>query len=192
MKLARIALLLTSLAPPLFSFQTEVASSKQPVIDSAKAIVPDPSDVASVDAILAALYDVISGPAGQKRNWDRMRSLFLDGGRLVGTGKRPNGAYGHRTMESVEDYVSLNAKALEERGFFEKEIGRHTDTYGNIVQVFSAYEARSALTEERPLMRGINSIQLWNDGKRWWIVTVFWQPENPEHQIPEKYLTKEK
>lgn len=159
--------------------------------DTVTAVTPIPSDVASMDAILTALYDVISGPAGQKRNWDRMRSLFLDGGRLVGTGRRPNGEYAHRTMKSVEDYISLNAKILEERGFFEKEIGRHVDTYGNIVHVFSAYEARAAATDEKPFMRGINSIQLWNDGKRWWIVSVFWQSENPDQQIPERYLRRE-
>jgi hypothetical protein len=148
-------------------------------------------DVASMDAILAALYDVISGPAGQKRDWDRMRSLFLDGGHMVGTGKRPNGEFGHRTMDSVDAYVALNAKTLEERGFFETEIGRHVDTYGNIAQVFSAYEARAKKEDEKPFMRGINSIQLWNDGKRWWIVSVLWQSENEHQRIPEEFLKKQ-
>ncbi len=150
----------------------------------------DPADVSSMDAVIGALYDVISGPAGQKRNWDRMRSLFLDGGRLVGTGRHPDGAFGHRTM-TVDDYIAGNAKLLEERGFFEREIGRHTDPFGNIVQVFSAYEARFTLNDEMPFMRGINSIQLWNDGKRWWIVSVFWQSENPDQQIPDRYLQKD-
>jgi hypothetical protein len=147
-----------------------------------------PEDVASMDAILAALYDVISGPAGQKRDWDRMRSLFLDGGHMVGTAKRQNGEFGHRTMDSVGAYIALSGKMLEERGFFEKEIGRHVDTYGNMSQVFSTYEARVNAADERPFMRGINSIQLWNDGKRWWIVSVFWQSENEQQRIPEEYL----
>lgn len=150
----------------------------------------DSADVSTMDAVIAALYDVISGPAGQKRDWDRMRSLFLDGGRLVGTGRRPDGRYGHRTM-TVDDYIAGNAELLEERGFFEKEIGRHTDPFGNIVQVFSSYEARFALTDKKPFMRGINSIQLWNDGTRWWIVSVFWQSENPDQQIPVRYLQKD-
>ncbi len=145
-------------------------------------------DVASMDAILAALYDVISGPAGQKRDWDRMRSLFLDGGHMVGTAKRQNGEFGHRTMDSVGAYIALSGKMLEERGFFEKEIGRHVDTYGNMSQVFSTYEARVNAADEKPFMRGINSIQLWNNGKRWWIVSVFWQSENEQQMIPEEYL----
>ncbi|HEY4611972.1 MAG TPA: hypothetical protein VII11_03205 [Bacteroidota bacterium] len=149
-----------------------------------------PDDTTSADAILAALYDVISGPAGQKRNWDRMRSLFLPSGKLIGTGRRPDGMYGHRSM-TVEDYITANAKFLEDGGFFEKEIGRHTDTYGNILQVFSAYETRRVASDPKPFMRGINSIQLWNDGKRWWIVNVFWQSENPQQPLPEQYLKKE-
>lgn len=149
-----------------------------------------PGDVSSMDAILSALYDVISGPAGQKRDWDRMRSLFLDGGHMVGTAKRQNGEFGHRTMDSVGAYIALSGKMLEERGFFEKEIGRHVDTYGNITQVFSAYEARANAADEKPFMRGINSIQLWNNGKRWWIVSVFWQSENEQQRIPEEYLRK--
>ncbi len=149
-----------------------------------------PGDVASMDAIMAALYDVISGPAGQKRDWDRMRSLFLDGGHMVGTARRQNGEFGHRTMDSVDAYVALNAKTLEERGFFETEIGRHVDTYGNISQVFSTYEARFNKTDEKPFMRGINSIQLWNDGNRWWIVSILWQSENEHQGIPEEYLRK--
>ncbi len=77
---------------------------------------------------------------------------------------------------------------LEKDGFFEKEIGRKIEQFGNIMHVFSTYESRRKAEEAKPFMRGINSIQLWNDGKRWWIVNVLWQSESPQSPIPEKYI----
>jgi hypothetical protein len=153
-------------------------------------IAPDPKDVGSVDGIIKALYDVISGPAGQKRNWDRMRTLFLPEARLISTGLRPDGKSGRRVM-SVEDYINSSGPYLEKNGFFEREIGRKTDQFGGIVHVFSAYDSKRTEADEKPFMRGINSIQLWNDGSRWWVVNVFWQNETQQTPIPEKYLSKE-
>ncbi|HYE55353.1 MAG TPA: hypothetical protein VD996_10930 [Chitinophagaceae bacterium] len=150
-------------------------------------IAPNPKDVSSIDGILAALYDVISGPAGQKRNWDRMRTLFIPEARLIPTGKRPDGTSGRRVL-TVEDYISSSGPFLEKNGFFETEIGRKTEQFGGIVHVFSTYESRRAATDAKPFMRGINSIQLWNDGTRWWVVTVFWQNETPETPIPNAYI----
>jgi len=147
------------------------------------------SDVASVDSLVAALYDVISGPAGKKRDWDRMRSLFIPGARLIPTGKRQSGEISSRVL-TVEDYINGSSKTLEEGGFFEKEVARRTENYGNIAHVFSTYESRRKADDAKPFARGINSIQLMNDGKRWWIVTVFWQGEGPDNPLPEKYLTK--
>src|ERR1051325_6067566 len=94
------------------------------------------SDVASIDSIIAAVYDVISGPAGQKRDWDRMRSLFVQGARLIPTGQRPNDGYASRVL-TVEDFISRSAPFLEKEGFFEKESARKTETFANIAQVFS-------------------------------------------------------
>lgn len=155
--------------------------------NKADSIPADPKDVESVNAIIGALYNVISGPAGEKRNWDRMRTLFIPEAKMIATGKRPNGENVKRAM-NVEDYINSSGPVLEKNGFFEKEISRKMDQYGNIVQLFSTYESRRKAEEEKPFMRGINSIQLWNDGKRWWIVSVFWQSETPETPIPEKYL----
>jgi len=147
------------------------------------------SDVASMDSIVAALYDVISGPAGKKRDWDRFQSLFIPGARLIPTGKRQSGEIGSR-VSTAEGYAAANSKFLEENGFFEKEIARRTESFGNIAHVFSTYESRHKAEDAKPFARGINSIQLMNDGKRWWIVTVFWQGEGPDNPLPEKYLTK--
>ncbi|HEX6180766.1 MAG TPA: hypothetical protein VFZ47_05930 [Chitinophagaceae bacterium] len=166
---------------------TAADKSQSPSFVLVDSIPADPKDVSSVDAIIAALYDVISGPAGQKRNWDRMRTLFIPEARLIPTGKRPDGSYARRVL-SVEDYINSSGPQLEKNGFFEREIGRKTDQFGNIVQVFSTYDSKRTLADEKPFMRGINSIQLWYDGTRWWIVNIFWQSETPDTPIPDKYL----
>jgi hypothetical protein len=145
-----------------------------------------PADVASVDSIVAALYDVISGPAG-KRDWDRFRSLFIPGARLIPTGVRQTGEVASRVI-TADDYAQRNGPFFEKNGFFEREAARRTETFGNIAHVFSTYESRHAKDEAKPFQRGINSIQLMNDGKRWWIVTVFWQAEDEKNPLPEKYV----
>jgi hypothetical protein len=144
-------------------------------------------DVKSADAIMAAVYDVISGPAGKKRDWDRMRSLFVPDARMMAVGKRPTGEVVRRVL-TVEDYIKSSGPFLEERGFFEKEVARRMELYGNIAHAFSTYESRSKAEDEKPFMRGINSFQLFNDGKRWWVVTIYWQAEDASTPLPEKYL----
>ncbi len=164
---------------------------------SAAAQVPSPAttpvvreaDVASIDAIIAALYDVISGPAGKKRDWDRFRGLFAPGARLIPTGRRPDGSQGIRTL-TPDEYATTVGPRLEQNGFFEREIGRRTEQFGGISHAFSAYDSKRAATDSVPFARGINSIQLLNDGKRWWVVTIFWDSERPDNPIPTRYLGK--
>jgi hypothetical protein len=146
----------------------------------------NPADVATIDSTIAALYDVISGPAG-KRNWDRFRSLFIPGARLIPTGRRQSGEVGSRVL-TVEDYVQRAGAAFEKEGFFEREAARRVEMFGNIAHVFSTYESRHTKEDAKPFQRGINSIQLMNDGKRWWVVTIFWQGEDEKNPLPEKYL----
>lgn len=145
-----------------------------------------PAQVASIDSIIAALYGVISGPAGE-RDWDRFHSLFIPGARLIATGVRPTGEAVSRVM-TAEEYAQRNGPFFEKNGFFEREAARRTETFANIAHVFSTYESRHAKDDAKPFQRGINSIQLMNDGKRWWIVTVFWQAEDEKNPIPAMYL----
>jgi len=147
----------------------------------------NPADVASIDAIIAAVYDVISGPAGKKRDWDRMRSLFVPGARLIPTGPRQTGGYGSRVL-TIDEYIQRSSGFFEKEGFFEREAARQTEQFGQIVHAFSTYESRHASDDAKPFQRGINSIQLMNDGKRWWVVTIFWQGEDEKTPLPEKYL----
>jgi hypothetical protein len=148
----------------------------------------DPADVESVDAIVAAVYDVISGPAGQARDWDRWRSLFLPDARLIGVS--PNRERGTQpSAMAPESYVQRNGPFLEETGFFEDEIGRTQEEFGPVVHLFSAYQSKRTLDDPEPFARGINSFQLYDDGDRWWVVTVYWTSERPDLPIPQRYIT---
>ena len=166
---------------------TAAAAPAAPVVKDA-----DPKDVGSLDAIMKAVYDVISGDAGKARDWDRFRSLFHKDARLIPSGKnRQTGAVGARVM-TPEDYVQTSGPFLEKNGFHERELARHVDMYGNIAQVFSTYHAFKNSTDKDPFMRGINSFQLLNDGKRWWVITIYWQQETPENLIPAQFLKSDK
>jgi hypothetical protein len=146
-----------------------------------------PDDVASMEAILAALYDVISGPAGQARDWERMRAMFFPGARLIPAVYRPD-SVPTLIQWTVDQYITTVGPRLEQGGFFEREIARRVERYGGVVHVFSTYESRRAAADPAPFARGINSIQLWSDGKRWWIVTIYWEGERPNNPIPAGYL----
>jgi hypothetical protein len=160
---------------------------RPPSIDSTARPTAAPADVASVDAILAALYDVISGPAGKQRDWNRFRSLFVPNARLMPARVRPDGS-ASVVVFSADDYVNVAGANLERNGFFEREISRKTEEYGNVLHAFSTYESRHAASDEKPFARGINSIQLLKDGSRWWVVSIFWDSERPGNEIPAKYL----
>ncbi len=175
MKTKILAIVLSLLAFQTVMAQTEIKEA-------------NPADVSSIDAIMKAVYEVISGDAGQKRDWDRFRTLFYKDARMIPSGKNPTtGIVGARTL-TVEDYITRASTAMEKEGFFEREIARQSDSYGNIAQIFSTYASYHKTDDKKPFVRGINSFQLLNDGKRWWVVTIYWQGETPENSIPKKYL----
>jgi hypothetical protein len=154
-------------------------------------------DVSSIDAIINAAYDVISGPAGGARDWERERALFFPGARLIPTASKAgdspgSGAASNESMLrpqllDVEGYIARVEPFFREKGFYETEIARRTEQFGQIAHVWSTYESRHNENDPEPFMRGINSFQLFHDGARWWIVNIFWQHENAAHRLPEKY-----
>jgi hypothetical protein len=154
---------------------------------SAKVPPARPDDVKSIDSMLAALYGVISGPAGE-RDWNRFRSLFLPQARLTAATKRPDGTWRIHAM-SVDDYVKGAGDYFAEHGFFESPIVNRVQSFGNISQVFSSYESRHGAAEA-PFARGINSIQLLNDGSRWWIVSILWDEERSDNPLPKEFAAK--
>ena len=150
----------------------------------------NPADVESIDAIIAASYDVISGPAGKKRDWDRERSLFAPGARLIPTATVPGQtdvALAPLVLD-VEGYIARVEPLFAKEGFYETEVARRVEQFGQIAHVWSTYESRHDQGEQEPFMRGINSFQLFHDGNRWWILSIYWQHESNKHPIPAKYL----
>ena len=152
--------------------------------------VAKPADVNSVNAILTALYSVISGPKGQPRDWDRMRSLFLPSARLIPARAVKDSAHADALLLSIDDYIARSSGTMTTNGFFERGIRNEVQQFGNIAHVWSTYESRHNADDATPFARGINSIQLLKDGDRYWIVNIFWDAESPTNPIPAKYLPK--
>jgi hypothetical protein len=148
-------------------------------------IAPRAADVGSIDGIVKAYYDVICGPPGQPRQWGRDRTLYIPGIWFVAIDE-VHGVSKVRVM-SHQDYVDGSDAGFVKNGFWEQEIHRSSWRYGNLVHVFSTYETRRS--KDGPLLgRGINSLELYNDGKRWWIASATWQDETPDNPIPKEYL----
>ena len=103
--------------------------------------------------------------------------------RLIPTGKRPDGA-GVLRVWTPEEYIANAGPSLERDGFFEREIGRKLERYGNVVHLMSAYDSKRTLSDPKPFARGVNSFQLFFDGTRWWVVTIYWEAETPGNPIP--------
>jgi hypothetical protein len=143
------------------------------------------SDVKSVDSIIAALYDVISGEPSTTRDWDRFRNLFKPETRLIPTRKTDAGELTLKAL-TPEEYVQLFTSRIA-TGFFERELSRKMETYGTITHLFSTYETKEK--KEGPVTnRGINSIQLFYDNHRYYIINIFWCAESLGFPLPEKYL----
>jgi hypothetical protein len=147
--------------------------------------VAQSGDVDSIDHILAAVYDVISGPAGP-RDWDRFRSLFFAGARLIPTWRDDKGNVKSRIL-SPDEYAQRAGESFSKEGFFEASIANRVESWEHLAHVWSTYESQHA-KGEKPFARGVNSFQLFFDGARWWIVTIYWEGEAPGHALPAKYL----
>ena len=177
------AITLALLATTAVATPPTPSSAQQNVAPAANA-----ADVESIDAIITALYDVISGDAGVARDWDRFLSLFVPGATLSPVGRPQGESTYRRRVITPDEYAGGIGESLEASGFHEVEIHRVTEEYGRIAHAFSTYESRRTASDPEPFARGINSIQLMNDGSRWWVVSIFWLGEGPDHPIPAKYL----
>lgn len=150
---------------------------------------PRPGDVMSPESVVAALYDVISGPADEERDWDRFRGLFRPGARLV-LGRRPDGGPGASEEVAVADldeFVPAAASQYAEDGFWEREIAGRIDRFGNVAHAWSTYETRVGSPDSDPVARGINSVQMVREAGRWRIAALAWDVELPDQRIPRKY-----
>ncbi len=152
-----------------------------PVVANAQA---RPEDVNSIDAIIASLYDVISGAKEEARDWDRFYSLFDDDARLIFSSNETTSGFQTRTPQG---YREMAEAVFTRNNFYESEISRDTEIFGNIAHIFSTYTGTRS-PGDAPFLRGINSIQLAHRNERWFIETIFWQAESAEFPLPDKYL----
>ena len=160
--------------------------AQQPKRVNVPAIPPRTEDVATIDGIIKAYYEVISGPAGQPRQWSRDRTLYISDIRFVAMSEEKNGQP-RAQIASHQQFVDASDPMLVKEGFYESEIHRVTETFGHIAHVFSTYESRQK--KDGPVIaRGINSIELFYDGKRWWIASAIWDDERADNPIPAEYL----
>jgi hypothetical protein len=160
--------------------KNETTKQQAPAQDlSARVPAARAQDVNSLDSILKAVYDVISGPAGD-RDWNRFRSLFVPEARLTSATKHQDGSI---FLTDVEGYVRRAGGYFKTHAFYESAIANRVEKFGNIAQVFSSYASRNA-PNEKPFARGVNSIQLFNDGKRWWVLSILWDEESPSNPLP--------
>jgi len=90
---------------------------------------------------------------------------------------------------TLEEYFTLAGPSLVAEGFHERELARRSERFGAVVHVWSTYESLHRLSDPRPFARGINSIQLFHDGARWWVPSVYWQADTPQAPIPAACLT---
>ena len=158
------------------------AAAQSPTAPLPPAVSPQPADVASPEAIIQAVYSVISGPAGAPRDWQRLRSLMAPGAIFAVTRAGADGTLKTRVL-SVEDYISASSKSLASGAFYEHGVVGQIWRYAHIATVMSPYESRHAQAQA-PFQRGINSFQLASDGMQWRIISISWEGEAPAFPLP--------
>lgn len=181
--LAALMALASGLAPKAHA---QDKKAMRPVHVNVPTIPARPEDVASIDSIMKAFYEVVSGPAGEPRQWSRDRSLYIPGVKFVSMNVDDKSEPVARVMDH-QQFVDASDHQVVSKGFYEWEIHRETKRFGNIVHVFSAYESR--ITKDGPVIaRGVNSVELFWDGKRWWIAGAIWDDERKDNPLTKDFL----
>ena len=142
-------------------------------------------DVSSIGSIIDALYEVISGEKGEERDWDRERNLFHPEARLIVVKKEDN--HLETKIMTSDEFIQYAKPFIDGKGFYEYEIARKVEEFGHVVHVWSTFESKYSKEDKNAHTRGINSIQLLNDQKRWWVMNIYWNKETNEFPLPEKY-----
>ena len=149
---------------------------------------PRMEDVSSIEGIVKASYETISGGVGEPRQWGRDKTLFAPSVRYISIAKDKTGAVRARTSD-YQEYLDESDDFLVKQGFTEVELGRKIERFGNVATVLSSYEGKVQSTG-RVVTRGVNIFSLYYDGKRWWIQTMLWEEESRENPIPAELLAK--
>jgi len=140
----------------------------------------------TIEAIIDETLRVLSGPAGQSRDWDRFRLMFKPTAQFIVAPKDKETGSNKLVVRSLEETIENQSAWLKENPLFESAIFKKVERYRHLAHVLCTYEARKSETEVYGL--GVSSFQLMHDGKRWWIVNWFWLGESSEEPIPKSYL----
>lgn len=165
------------------------AQSKPKVHVKIPIVAAKPEDVSTVEAIVRADYESISGGVGVPRQWGRDLSLFDSHARFVSVGTNPKTGAVESWGTNEQEYVDDVDVQFVKEGFTEHELAHVIHRYGNVATILSSYEGKRMSTGEG-VSRGVNIYQLYNDGKRWWILSVVWDEERPGNPIPAELLPK--
>jgi len=169
------------------------APAPAPASTPAPAAIPfagatDKVDLTTLDGMMKALYSSIAGPKGMKRDPELQRSLFIPAARLAAAAKGQDGSLKLVQMD-IDGYIKSSFPMMEAQGFFERETSRKVEQWGHIAHVWSQYESFQKADDKAPFEKGINTFQLVNDGKRWWVTGCAWDDESTGQALP---TTKER
>jgi hypothetical protein len=151
-------------------------------------IAAKPEDVSSIEAIVTASYETISGGIGVPRQWGRERTLNDVHARFVAAEVDPKTGQTRVWSTSDQEFADQTDESMVKDGFTEQELGHVIHRYGNVASVLSSYEGKSQRTGKAD--RGVNIFELYNDGKRWWILSIVWDSERAGNPIPAELLRK--
>ena len=142
-------------------------------------------NLTTVNELIQTLYSTISGPLGKDRDWETFRTLFANEARMyIAVPNKDSGTV--LRVLTPEQYIERNKTRLADMGFSETEIHRTTESYGAITHVFSTYESHfTNPNNEEETVKGINSIQLFYDGTRYYILTICWDADSKNIPVPE-------
>ena len=137
----------------------------------------------TLDELISALDQAVSGPANKDRAC--LRALLLPDARLTPINKTADGGFAPHIL-TVDDWIH----AVAQRGstpLYEVQIKVKSETYGHFAHLWSTYEIRPT-PDGKASVTGINSVQAVNDGTRWHVLSILWEPNTTAGPVPEKYL----
>jgi len=166
-----------------------IAQTKSKAHVEIPVVAANPEDVSTIEAIVQADYESISGGVGVPRNWGRDLSLFDPHAWFVAFSTDSKSGVVKKQSFNEQGYVDGSDALLVKVGWSEHELAHKIERFGNVATVLSSYEGKVASKGEA-YSRGVNIYQLYFDGKRWWILSIVWDEERPGNPIPPELLPK--
>lgn len=138
--------------------------------------------VNSIDGIVNEVLATISGDSTVTRDVEKLRMLFTADATLRALAIAPDGSRQLRTF-NLEEFARIVRDYYSGTNFYEYELKKTVNEYNGIAQAFQGYEVKGP----RGIEKGINSYQLYNDGQRWWIISILWVSDRNGVELPEEY-----